>query len=43
LIGLPYSGFEEVAKMFKDVYGCDIFRADLEEKPAKLTIGKYVR
>ena len=43
MIGLPYSGVEDVAKILKEVYGCDIFRVELEDKPETMTIDKYFR
>lgn len=43
LFGLPFSGVEDVAMVLKEVYGCDILRANLSEKPEKMTVLKFVR
>lgn len=43
LMGLPYSGIEEMAIVLKEVYGCSILRADLSEKPEKVSVQKFVR
>lgn len=43
LFGLPYSGIEDVAMVLKEVYGCSVIRADLKEKPEKVSVQKYVR
>jgi hypothetical protein len=43
LLGLPYSGEEDVANVLHEVYGCTIFRADLAKKPEGISIEKYIR
>lgn len=33
LLGLPYSGIEDVAQVLRDAYGCSILRANINDKP----------
>lgn len=43
LLGLPYSGIEDVASVLHDVYGCKILRANVNQKPQQISYEKYVR
>lgn len=43
LLGLPYAGIEDAAEVLREVYGCEVLRADLNDKPSNVTGQKYVR
>ena len=43
LIGLPYSGIEDVADLLRTIYGCEILEVDLSNKPKEMSAHKYAR
>lgn len=43
LIGLPFSGLEEVAQLLKNHYGCTLQIADFDLKVEKMEPEKFVR
>ena len=42
LIGLPYSGVEDAAKIFNEQYECKIFKIEGKDKPHDMTLKKYI-